>query len=515
MNETQHAATQAWRKVCALVAGTAMGPTVAALESSGALDVLSASPEGVLVEELAARCGLHPGHIHTAFAVLGSRGLTRSSRSGRDARVQLLDAGRRWVPHAHAYLEASGRVSSARGLREAMLESGDPGVLRIDVPTDVPEEVRWHLAGPALGAVVGGMGWLGDAARLFRAPMGFVPAAALRTPPAVLECALPALVDLGWLRREEDLLSLTPEGRSAVPLAPLFNYAHGYLGVYARAEGLLLGQAGTTPGDARDPRDRLFLVRGKEYVFRMNLAPILEEVLRGIVGSDVADRPRVILDLAAAEGGVLEAIDGMLDSFGVRREVELVGLCADAAQAEQARQRLGERARILRGGFSDVAAAGDLLSQAGVDLAETLAISKTTIHDRILSGQIEPDLLPARGRPSEAVFVDPAGERIDPRRMEDELASFFRRWRGLLGRFGLIAIDAHAVPEDVAAATAERNLHTQTVASHGYSAQYLIECDRFREAARRAGFRARVSRDLGSPTVEAPTMSLEHLVPSS
>ena len=116
------------------------------------------------------------------------------------------------------------------------------------------------------------------------------------------------------------------------------------------------------------------------------------------------------------------------------------------------------------------------------------------------------------GSVSQAVFVSPEGEWISPAEMEDDLAAFFTRWRMQLGQWGILAIDTHAVPPEIAARNWAENVVSHVAASHGYSSQYLIESDRFREAARRAGLVSRFSRDLGTNRVDAVTMTLDYFV---
>jgi hypothetical protein len=76
----------------------------------------------------------------------------------------------------------------------------------------------------------------------------------------------------------------------------------------------------------------------------------------------------------------------------------------------------------------------------------------------------------------------------------------------------MIVADAHTVPASVAAESWPVNVVTHVLATHGYSAQYLVEADVFRRAARRGGFASRASHDLGTTLVAAPTMTLDHLV---
>jgi hypothetical protein len=76
----------------------------------------------------------------------------------------------------------------------------------------------------------------------------------------------------------------------------------------------------------------------------------------------------------------------------------------------------------------------------------------------------------------------------------------------------MIAADAHTVAAAVAARSWPVNVMTHVCATHGYSAQYLVEAEVFRRAARRGGLASVAARNLGTELVGAPTMTLDHLV---
>lgn len=506
----------AWQTVCTLVSGAALSPTVAVLRRAGVLDALARAADPVGVSAAAARFGLHEGYAHVAACLLTAQGLVERivpDLRVREAAIALTAAGRRWVECAAAYDDARGRMDAARAVRECLLD-GARGVSApafAALPSDgLARRVALHERGAVVSAIVGALGRLGALRRLYRAPMGWCPAHELGVSRSAIEVSLPPLMELGWVARDGDLIALTPEGRGAARWAPLFNYVYGYLRVYERATGLLLGESLGPPDEARDESDRDLLLTGKAYVFRTGLRAPLEERLRPRIAA--SDGPRTILDMNAGDGTVLAAVREMAE--GVGRDVRLVALVRNRLAEARCRAALagsGTEPVVVRVDFTDPDDVATRLEPHGIRIGDSLVISKTTIHDRSFRGG-DPSLGPARGEPSGAVFVSPDGDWIEPSAMEDDLAAFFSRWRRHLGPHGLVAIDTHATPPEVAARTFEENAVTHVAASHGYSSQYLIECERFREAARRAGLSSRFQRDLGTDRVEAVTMSLDHFV---
>ncbi len=513
----------AWRKVCALVSGAALAPTADVLHRTGTLRALLASRGPVPIASVAETAGLHEGYAHVALGLLATQGLLeRSVPEGdtRRARALLTPSGREWAGHAGVYERAQARMRLARRLRAALLDASVEPDIELEpfarATSLMEQRLHLHAQGPAVAAVVGALGRLGTLRRLYQAPLRWLEVGELGAPEPGLAQVLPLLHGLGWIVCDDDLIALTPEGRGAARWAPLFNYVYGYLRVYERAASLLCGAPpADVVDDGRDDSDRDLLLTGKAYVFRTGLRAPLEALLKDL-WSGASPVPRVVVDMNAGDGTVLAAVAAMARSWNVGDDLTLVALVRKPLAERQCREALGGvrvAHRVLRADFSDPDEVASALGESGLRLRDALVVSKTTIHDRRFMGAAGERLEAPQGRTSEAVFVSPEGAWISPTAMEDDLAGFFARWRRHLGPHGLIAMDTHAVAPEVAACTWSENVVTHVAASHGYSSQYLIECDRFREAARRAGLSSRFRQDLGTDRVEAVTMSLDHFVP--
>lgn len=514
----------AWQKVCALVSGAALGPTVEVLEQSGALGRLVGSSSGESLRSLVDSSGLHFGYAHVAMQLLATQGLLEIEIEGGAAEnlhVRLSPTGFAWARQSHLYDGFSDGIAEARDLRQAILQERafDPLAAIEEIglqgsPDDsLSNRIAFHLEGPMIASIWGGLGRRGILTAMFQARLGWVGVEDLGPPGSVREFVLGNLLGLGWILRDEDLVVLSPEGRGAARWAPLFNYVFGYLSVYERAAKLLrrLPDEGDCDPE-RESMERELLLAGKSHVFRTGLQEPLTECLEEIFHSNL---PAAIVDMNAGDGNLLSVVHELLRSRGEEASVSLVGLVRNPLAAAKCRETLvarGIAAHVLEVDFSEPDRVDVEMRAVGLQLRQSLVLSKTTIHDRKYRGVGGCLLPPVTGRPSEAVFVSPEGDWIPPQLMEDDLAAFFARWRAFLRDWGIVAIDTHAVPPQAAASSWSENVVTHVAASHGYSSQYLIECDRFREAARRAGFVNRFSRDLGSDRVEAVTMSLDYFV---
>jgi polyketide synthase PksN len=382
-----------------------------------------------------------------------------------------------------------------------------------------------HLRGPLVAVAVRGLAEARAFGRIARAPLGWCPLDALPLPRAALEASVALLAEEGWLARDGDLVHVTPEGLVGVRWMALYGYLVGYLGVLRQVPALL----GRERAPAADPtvvksdRDRALLLAGKAQVFaRGGLREPLEETVRAVFDAEpVAAQPRVLLDMSAGDGSVLAALHELIVQQSARgaaldrHPLTLVGLVGNASARERAADRLaraGVPCLLLQAAIEDPDAIAADLARSGLDLRDALVVSKTCIHGRAYRGAHGAALPAPDSRARDAVFVTPAGELVAPEAMEDDLAAFFARWAAWLGRHGMIAADAHTVAPEVAAASWPVNVVTHVCATHGYSAQYLVEAEVFRRAARRGGFTSRPARNLGTELVGAPTMTLDHLV---
>ena len=83
-----------------------------------------------------------------------------------------------------------------------------------------------------------------------------------------------------------------------------------------------------------------------------------------------------------------------------------------------------------------------------------------------------------------------------------------RKWAPYIGRFGLIVLELHTIPPEVAAANVQRTPAVAYDGTHGFSDQYLIELPIFLDAAREAGLWADPRFQAAFPPSELATVSI-------
>jgi hypothetical protein len=150
------------------------------------------------------------------------------------------------------------------------------------------------------------------------------------------------------------------------------------------------------------------------------------------------------------------------------------------------------------------------LREAGIDCDDCLFVCKSVIHDRGYRPPPAPAAAP--DETSDLVFVSDDGDLIGTSQIEQSLAQLFIDWRPLIRRFGWIAIEAHTVSANVAAACLGRTQLSILDATHGFSRQYLLDPPRFRRAARTARLRSKKQADLGAPQLGHTVLTIDAFV---
>ncbi|MGH9703594.1 MAG: class I SAM-dependent methyltransferase, partial [Candidatus Acidiferrales bacterium] len=102
------------------------------------------------------------------------------------------------------------------------------------------------------------------------------------------------------------------------------------------------------------------------------------------------------------------------------------------------------------------------------------------------------------------------GEEIPADELEENLVRYLRRWAPYVGRFGLLALELHTLPPEIAAANLDCTAAIAYDGTHGFSDQYLVELPVFLECAREAGLEANPRFQFRFPPSELATVSINY-----
>lgn len=523
-------AVAAWEKLCHHIDGLAIGSSVLAFEATGVLAKLADAKAPLVLDDLAAEHGLKRGYLHLAARLLALQGLLALSGDVQRGTTAALstESGRVWLTHREHYRTVPAWLTFARSVAPA-LAGQQPLAALPPLPnpqtTDaMARRVQLQLGGAALAALM----TAGTRAGLFT-PFGSeaghkVALSALPGPAETLGPLFELLALSGWAERQDAHVALTAEGVVAVAMAPQYFHPVSYLALLEAVPKLMRGSA--VPELARDKLDveghvdRELDVRFSGQVFaRTCRDPFFEVALPLFDDAQLSTQPCAVVDCGSGDGTLLRELYAAI-AERTRRGTELarhpllmVGVEYNRVAQKMTAATLEEAGvphLTLAGDIGEPAALANALTAAGVDPLNVLHVSKSVIHNRTFRGTSAPidDAL------SRAVFVSPDGDLITADALEADLGALFSAWREHLPRHGMIAIEAHTVASELAAARIGRNLITGLEATHGFSHQYLVEIAAHRRAAQRAGLRACAARDLGAAMVGAPIMSLDHYRPA-
>jgi hypothetical protein len=149
--------------------------------------------------------------------------------------------------------------------------------------------------------------------------------------------------------------------------------------------------------------------------------------------------------------------------------------------------------------------AGDL-EEIGVDIHDLLHMRSFLDHNRAYlqpSGYVRGM---RKGR-STGAFAH-LGDDILADELEGNLVRHLRRWAPYVGRFGLLVLELHTIPPELAAAYPRKTPAVAYDGTHGFSDQYLVEVPVFLECAREAGLHADARFQARYPHSELATVSL-------
>jgi hypothetical protein len=227
-------------------------------------------------------------------------------------------------------------------------------------------------------------------------------------------------------------------------------------------------------------------------------------------------QPRGICDMGCGDGSFLEHLYQVVKERTERGAVldqhPLVIIGADfntvARRAtKQTLRKAGIRTfHVINGDINRPAQLASDLEKLGLDVHDFLHIRSFLDHNRPYL-RLANYVSGTRRSRSTGAFAY-LGEEVLPDEQEENLVRHLRRWAPYIGRFGLIALELHTLPPELAAA----NLHkTSAVAydgTHGFSDQYLIELPIFLDCAREAGLHADSRFQAAFPPSDLATISI-------
>jgi hypothetical protein len=509
------------------LAGIAVVPTTQALADRGVFEMFARPDEWVALDDVVTRTHGNRGYLRVALRLLASAGwLTqREERNGRFVSYGVTDAGRAALPQAQAlfgpavaflpktlFLEDSlfGRQD------EALLPSFADLVARATSRWGgAAEQLRRHLDGVLVGPV---MVILARAGVLGRLQQGPAPLPALGGNASMLSCVFDLLATQHWVTRSGDTVSLTPQGVYAAQIAASYGVTVSYIPMFTRLNALLFGNPRIPRVDESGIEtmvDRGMNVWGSGGAHRTYFTKVNEIVVE-LFNRPLHLQPRGVCDMGCGDGTFLKHLYEVVRGTTVRgtmldqHPLVIVGADVNTVARRVSKQTLRKAGipqfHVINGDINRPAQLAGDLEKLGLDIHDFLHIRSFLDHNRPYVRLANYTSGTRRSR-STGAFAH-LGEEILPDEQEENLVRHLRRWAPYIGRFGLIALELHTLPPDLAAANLEKTPAVAYDGTHGFSDQYLIEVPIFLDCAREAGLHADPRFQSSFPPSELATVTL-------
>ncbi len=519
--------------------GIATAPTAFALAEAGVLDFLQKEKQADL-GELTARFKANEGYLNVALRILCSQGWLSQTISDNGSKVQfsLTPVGSIAFQHAGAYKEAVAFIPYAANMQEYLLHGFDPkafsfmkslfknyerdfGMVKSTDAAErqVQEQILMHIEGLIAGPLVVALGMNGLFSEYFSV-----------APFEVEEFTrhhdeVKAMVDffthIGWFTQNKGVYRFTPQGLFFARRATAYGVTVSYLPTFAQVPELLFGDPGilwkTPPGSPEIHVDRTMNVWGSGGAHTAYFKKV-DEMVIDLFNKPIHEQPKGFLDMGCGNGAFIEHIFQVIYRQTSRGKILedyplfIVGADFNDAALAATRKTLnhaGVWAKVVKGDIGKPELlASELQERYDIFLGDLLNVRSFLDHNRIFERPATPD--EGREGTSSGAFAF-RGRHLPSYEVEQNLVEHLRKWMPFTERFGLLVIELHTIPPDLAAAHIGRTAVTAYDATHGYSDQYIVELPCFLKAAAAAGLFPDPAYQARYPDSDLATVSINLL----
>ena len=379
----------------------------------------------------------------------------------------------------------------------------------------VHEEIRVELNGMLIGPAIVALARHGILERLQE---GALDIRSIEGNQSCLQWLFEPLISEGWLAREQNRIRLTASGEYAAEIAAAYGVTVSYLPMFSVIGTMLFGNARLPRVDDNGNEllvNRAMNVWGSGGAHKTYFRKV-DEIIIELFNRPIEQQPRGVCDMGCGDGTFLEHVYGVIAQHTLRgrmlaeHPLTIVGADFNKVARRVTKQNFRKahipHAHVIYGDINRPALLAGDLEEIGLDIHDLLHVRSFLDHNR-------PFLQPsgyARGtRPdrSTGAFAH-LGEEIPPDELEENLVRHLRRWAPYVGRFGLLVLELHTIPPELAAAHLDKTPAVAYDGTHSFSDQYLIEIPVFLQCAREAGLTPDPRYQAQYPASDLATVSI-------
>lgn len=519
--------------------GIATAPTAFALHQAGVLEFLQKESKADL-SQLVKKFKANEGYLNVALHTLCSQGWLSQNISEDGAKItsSVTPAGEIAFAHMDAYREAVEFIPHTVRMNDYLMNGFEPKAFAklkmllqhfekncgLELSDDgetqkIQAQILKHIEGLIAGPFVVALGMNG----LFSEYFSVAPFEVEEFTEHHEE--VKAIVDffrhIGWFTENKGIYRFTPQGLFFARRATAYGVTVSYLPTFAKVNELIFGDPAVLwkvpSGSPEIHVDRTMNVWGSGGAHSAYFKKV-DEMIIELFNKPIHEQPKGFLDMGCGNGALIEHIFHVIYRQTSRGKILedyplfIVGADFNDAALVATRKTLnhaGVWAKVVKGDIGKPELlAGELQEKYDIFLGDLLNVRSFLDHNRIF----EPPAKIDESRTSETTgaFAH-RGRRLSGREVEQNLADHLKKWMPYVERFGLLVIELHSIPPQLAAENLGKTAVTAYDATHGYSDQYILELPIFLKAAAEVGLFPDPSYQAKYPNSDLATVSINLL----
>ena len=515
--------------------GIVTAPTVFTLFQSGIIDHLI-SQKSCGLASLSEKFSCNEGYLNVALRVLCSQGwLTQQVEgAGEDISFQVTEKGViafkyldlyessvKFIPYAiklENFIQDGFDPESYRQLRILIEQQKNQyGIDPTDDPTekDVQDQILNHIEGLIAGPLIVSLGINGMFHRYFSlAPFK---TEEFSRHHEQMKTIVDLFAFLGWFSEKNGIFNFTDKGLFYAKRASAYGVTVSYLPTFMHLRELIFGDPNILwnkpEGSPELHVDRSMNVWGSGGAHTTYFQKI-DEIIIELFDKPIEDQPIGFTDMGCGNGALLVHIFEVIWTKTARGKMLsehplfIVGSDYNEAALSATRDTLNQAgiwAKVVWGdiGNPDLLA-NQLKENYDINLGDLLNVRSFLDHNRVYS---EPQKTGTPISLSSGAFAF-RGKRINNTEVVDNLVEHLGKWTPYVQKFGLLLIELHTIPPQLAAENIGKTAVTAYDATHGFSDQYIVELDCFLKAAAAAGLHPVPAFQTKYPDSDLATISI-------
>lgn len=486
--------------------------------------------EYVTLETLAKQFTANAGYLNVALRVLASQGWLHQEmdNDGQETTYRITENGKKAFELFPLYKDANTilklsekyhprkfEVEPFRILEKAIenykskYEYSDPG-------DPVFQQILRHIEGVLLGPSIVLLAMNGMFHKYFM-ETSFRPEEFHRHPEC-FESLLNFFTHCGWFEKKNGTFTFTDTGLFFARRATAYGVTVSYIPTLRNLDKLVFGDphylwSMATP-EMEAHVDREMNVWGSGGAHSAYFDEV-DRILIEVFNKNIEDQPKGLLDMGCGNGAFLIHAFHVIEQRTIRGKMLedyplfLVGADYNSEALRISRENIIQAdiwAKFVQADIGDPLGLSTTLKRDyDMELSDLLSFRSFIDHNRLWQPPKERKFL---GQSCSTGAFAYRGEKLNNRDVESSLYDHLKRWKPFIHRHGLLVIELHCLDPLLTAAHMGKTPATAYEATHGYSDQYIVEIDRFREIAHHAGLHSEERFFRKFPDSETATVSV-------